>query len=150
MRRESTSKMRGFNNRRRILYSLRLKQQIPPGNKANASDITKTHPTNQMCHGVTHCSARAHLIVGGHCEGVLEASSESGDIKCHLGEVRQVPIWHIQLGGFLSSSGCYDHPGEVQTPSVCVVPADCDHTTRRSRGTLADRSRDCSREIGTS
>ena len=107
------------------------------------------HPTNQMCHGVTHCSARAQFIVGGHCEGVLEASSEGGDIKCHLGKVSQVPIWHIQLGGFHSSGGCYDHSGEVQTPSVCVVPVDCDHTTRRSWGTLAHRSRDCSSEIGT-
>ena len=107
------------------------------------------HPTNQMCHGVTHCSARAQFIVGGRCEGVLEASSEGGDIKCHLGKVSQVPIRHIQLGGLHSSGGCYDHSGEVQTPSVCVVPADCDHTTRRSWGTLAHRSRDCSSEIGT-
>ena len=108
------------------------------------------HPTNQMCHGDTHCSATAHLIVGGHCKGVLETSSEGSDIKCHLEKVSQVPIQHIQLGGFHSSGGCYDHLGEVQTPGVCVVPADCDHTTRRGWGTLADRSRDCSREIGTS
>ena len=95
-----------------------------------------------MCNRVTLHRTTAKLIVGSHTEGVLKPRSESVYVEVCLIEVSQVSIWNIQFS-CKDALGCsHDDLCELQTPSVCIVPADCDHTIRRCWWSRAHRSRD--------
>ena len=93
-----------------------------------------------MCNSVTLDRTTAKLIVGSYSEDVLEPCSEGGYVEVHLIEVNQVSIWNISRKIALGCS--HDDLCELQPPSVCVVPVDCDHTIRRRWYTRTHRSRD--------
>ena len=95
-----------------------------------------------MCNRVTLDRTTAKLIVGSHGEGVRKPCSESVYVEVCLIEVSQVSIWDIQFSYKYTLDCSYDDLCELQTPSVCIVPADCDHTIRRCWCTRTHRSRD--------
>ena len=95
-----------------------------------------------MCNRVTLHRTTAKLIVGSHGEGVPEPCSEGVYVEVHLIEVSQVSIRNIQFSCKYTLDCSHDDLCEVQPPSVCVVPADSDHTVRRCWWSGTHRSRD--------
>ena len=101
--------------------------------------LTRTY---LMCHTVTLDRTTAKLIVCSHSEDVRKPRSKGGYVEVCLIEASQVSIWNIQFSCKYTLDCSHDDLCELQASSVCVAPADCDHTTRGSGRSGTDRSRD--------
>ena len=97
-----------------------------------------------MCNRVTLHFATAKLIICSNSESVRKPCSKGVYVEVHLRGVSQVSIWNISRKIALGCS--HDDLCELQPPSVCVAPADCDHTIRRRWYTRTHRSRDWGQE----
>ena len=98
--------------------------------------------TNLMSNRFTLHITAAKFVVCSHTEGVLEPCCEGADVEGCLRGVSQVAVWNVQFSWKYTLGCSHDDLCELHTPSVCVTPADGDHTTRGSGRSWAHRSRD--------